>query len=55
MCSCEYSCVQGRIQTEVEGGGQLGEGVLKHDGKLARRRRAEIFGALFERILWFFY
>ena len=46
---------QGRIQTEVEGGGNLEMGRQKHSEGLARRRRAKIFGALFEKILSFFY
>ena len=46
---------QGRIQTEVEGGATWRGGAKNTGEKLARRRRAKIFGALFEKIIWFFY
>ena len=51
---CNISPEQGRIQTEVEGGGNLERGRQNHSKKLARRRCAKIFGALFEKILWFY-
>ena len=36
-------------------GGNLERGCQEHNEKLARRRRAKIFGTLFEKFLWFFY
>ena len=46
---------RGGSRPKLKGGGNLERGRQKHSERLARRRRAKIFGALFEKILWFFY
>ena len=48
MTGLDSDCIQGRIQTEVEGGGQLGVGAPKIQSKVSAPKARENFWSLIQ-------